>query len=400
MKKTISAIAAAAILSAAVFGQCVSADVEGLQLGTAKSAAEDFVSRYYYSMYTDSEIDLYGRSAYEEMADYLSAKLKYQQSICGDVVNYKVYTYTESFEESENAYLFNVVSAVEFNYVDADFDSGFTAGNQVVVEKGGECKILDVMIGGGVNDSLLGREKLDLDNCFWENENVTKEAIGEVCDYIDEVMEEEKIQAETAVYDDMTETYAANAFTSNLTNTQRNRIVQYATENTRILLPEENNGIVGQEITPKSAIPGVNYFDFSNFYDPTDPMNEDRWSYDCTNFTSHCLIAGGAQMNYPNKPKKDLKIESTGWFFDNINQRSSSWSSVNAFYNFVTTNTGKGVKATSAEYSSSGLISSSRILEQCDIGDIIQIDYKGEGKYDHNTVVTNACRVNGKYYPA
>lgn len=91
-------------------------------------------------MYTDSEIDLYGRSAYEEMADYLSAKLKYQQSICGDVVNYRVYTYTESFEELENAYLFNVVSAVEFNYVDADFDSGFTAGNQVMVEKGENAK--------------------------------------------------------------------------------------------------------------------------------------------------------------------------------------------------------------------------------------------------------------------
>lgn len=165
-------------------------------------------------------------------------------------------------------------------------------------------------------------------------------------------------------------------------------------------MPEENNGIVGQEISPRSAIPGVDYCDFSYIYNNKDPMNEEFWNFDCTNFTSHCLIAGGAQMNYPNKPKKDLKIESTGWFFDNINQRSSSWSSVNAFYNFVTTNTGKGVKATSAEYSSSGLISSSRILEQCDIGDIIQIDYKGEGKYDHNTVVTNACRVNGKYYPA
>lgn len=398
MKKTISAIAAAAILSTAVFGQCVSADVEGLQLGTAKSAAEDFVSRYYYSMYTDSEIDLYGRSAYEEMADYLSAKLKYQQSICGDVVNYKVYTYTESFEESENAYLFNVVSAVEFNYIDADFDSGFTAGNQVMVEKGGECKILDVMIGGGVNDSLLGREELDLDNCFWENENVTKEAIGEVCDYIDEVMQEEKIQAEAAV-NDMTETYAANAFTSNLTNTQRQRIAQYAAENTRILLPEENNGIVGQEITPKSAISGVNYFDFSNFYDYEHPDNEEKWNYDCTNFTSHCLIAGGAIRVYPsNKDEDELGIESTGWFYNNTEQRSNSWSSVNSFYDFVTTNTGKGPKAEEWNVYSS----SERKLVNCAIGDIIQINYDGIGKYDHNVVISGVARSNkdGKYWPA
>lgn len=140
----------------------MSADVGSLQLETAKSSAEDFVSQYYYSMYTDSEIDLYGRAVYEEMADYLSAKLKYQQSICGDVVNYRVYTYTKSVEESEEAFLFNVISAVDFNYVGADFDSGFTASNQVIVEKGGECRILDVMIGGGINDSLLEREKLDL----------------------------------------------------------------------------------------------------------------------------------------------------------------------------------------------------------------------------------------------
>lgn len=110
------------------------ADVGSLQLETAKSSAEDFVSQYYYSMYTDSEIDLYGRAAYEEMADYLSAKLKYQQSICGDVVNFKVYTYIRSVEESEEAFLFNVMSAVTFNYVEADFDSGFTAGNQIIVE--------------------------------------------------------------------------------------------------------------------------------------------------------------------------------------------------------------------------------------------------------------------------
>lgn len=175
-------------------------------------------------MYTDSEIDLYGRAMYEEMADYLSAKLKYQRSICGDVINFKVYTYIRSVEESEETFLFNVMSAVTFNYVDADFDSGFTAGNEIIVEKGGGCKILDVMIGGGINDSLLGREELALDNCYWEREEVTEEAVAEVCNYIDDVIEEEKNQIAEAVYDEP-ESYSVNAFTSSVTTSQRNRMV-------------------------------------------------------------------------------------------------------------------------------------------------------------------------------
>lgn len=390
MKKFISAIAAAAALSVSVFGQCASADVYSLQLETAKSAAEEFVSDYYSHMYTDSEIDLYGRAVYEEMADYLTAKLEYQQSISGDVVNFKVYTYTRSVEESEEAFLFSVVSAVTFNYVGADFDSGFTAGNHVMVEKGGECKILDVMIGGGVNDSLLGREKLDINNCYWEREEVNKEAVAEVCDYIDEVMKEEKLQAASAIYNEP-EVFSVNAFTSSVTSSQRNSMVAYAVTNTRILIPEENGGVEGQEISPSSAIPGVEYYDFSYIYNPNDPLNENYWNYDCTNFTSHCLMAGGAQMNTSSANK---------WYFRSINDRSPAWSSVNYFYDFIKNNKGVGPKAAATVYSKNDLSMTSRKLEKCDVGDIVQIDYEGDGRYDHNVIVVGAAKEGGKYWPA
>lgn len=389
MKKFISAIAAAGILLEGAFGQCVSADVGSLQLETAKSCAEDFVSQYYYSMYTDSEIDLYGRAVYEELADYLSAKLKYQQSICGDVVNFKVYTYIGSVEESEEAFLFNVMSAVTFNYVEADFDSGFTAGNQIMVEKGGECKILDVMIGGGVNDSLLGREKLDLNNCYWEREEVTKEAVAEVCDYIDEVIEEEKIQAAAAVYDEP-ETYSVNAFTSSVTTSQRNSMVAYANANVRILSPEENGGVVGQEISPVSGDPKQvpEYFDFSKVSSE---------SFDCTNFTSHCLLAGGGHML---KNKWYFELFSDGKGFIN----TFSWSGVNAFYDYVISNTGVGPRAVAEEYKTYSeyykLSSTDRKLVNCAIGDIIQIDYTGDGAYDHNVIVVGSVKKDGRYWPA
>lgn len=370
-------------MSTCVFGESVSADADSLQREAARSTAEEFVSRYYYSMYTDSDIDLYGCAAYEEMADYLSAKLKYQQSICSDVVNMRVGTYAECIDETEEALLYRVHSGVEFNYVGADFDSGFTSNSYVMIEKGGERKILDVMI-GGMSDNLLGRDTVDINNCYWEREGVTGEAVAEVCDYIDEVIEKEKQQAEAAVCSEP-ETYSTNAFSSSVTNSQRYSIVQYAITNTRILLPEENGGVSGQEVTPKSGNPQLipQYHDFSV---------EAPGNYDCTNFTSHCLLAGGAKMNM---------TKDTGWYFISMDiankKRTPSWSSVKYFHIFVTNNKGDGPKAEEWAVSKS----TERKLVNCNLGDIIQIDYTGDGVYDHNVVITNVARAkDGYYWPA
>ncbi len=54
---------------------------------------------------------------------------------------------------------------------------------------------------------------------------------------------------------------------------------------------------------------------------------------DCTNFISQCILAGGAVMN----PKKDL-----GWYYYGVNSRAPAWSGVPYFYNFITTNKGRG----------------------------------------------------------
>ncbi len=47
---------------------------------------------------------------------------------------------------------------------------------------------------------------------------------------------------------------------------------------------------------------------------------------DCTNFTSQCLLAGGAVMNY-NYVK--------GWYYSSSANRSPSWSGVEYFRNFI-----------------------------------------------------------------
>ncbi len=98
---------------------------------------------------------------------------------------------------------------------------------------------------------------------------------------------------------------------------------------------------------PTSGNPNVlpDYYDFSLITD----------SYDCTNFVSHAVLAGGAPMSYSGSP-------SSGWYFSGLNYRSYSWSGVVSFYEFLVGNTGTGPFGVDTELCGSG----------CEIGDIIQ----------------------------
>ena len=77
--------------------------------------------------------------------------------------------------------------------------------------------------------------------------------------------------------------------------------------------------------------------------------------------------------------------------------------SLNYFYTFIENNTkknGVGPWAVATVYNSNDLSMSSRKLDKCDLGDIIQIDYTGDGTYDHNVIVVGSVKEDGKYWPA
>ena len=54
---------------------------------------------------------------------------------------------------------------------------------------------------------------------------------------------------------------------------------------------------------------------------------------DCTNFVSQCLYAGGCQMNF---------TPVFGWYYISPEDRTASFSGVEYFYNFMTSNEGVG----------------------------------------------------------
>ena len=80
----------------------------------------------------------------------------------------------------------------------------------------------------------------------------------------------------------------------------------------------------------------------------------------CTNFVSQALYAASCAMNY---------TPTFGWYYVSLDDRSPSWTGVDYFYDFMTTNGGIGPFAEEVA------------PERADIGDIIQLGREEEGFY-------------------
>ena len=80
----------------------------------------------------------------------------------------------------------------------------------------------------------------------------------------------------------------------------------------------------------------------------------------CTNFVSQCIYAGSCKMNY--KP-------TFGWYYISMNERSPSWTGVEYFYNFITTNTDVGP------------FGREMMPDEAEVGDVIQLGKNEDGFY-------------------
>lgn len=85
----------------------------------------------------------------------------------------------------------------------------------------------------------------------------------------------------------------------------------------------------------------------------------------CTNFVSQCIYAGSCKMNY---------TKTFGWYYISLDERSPSWTGVEYFYNFMTTNGGVGPygRAVSAD--------------ETEIGDVVQLA-KADGDFYHTLII-------------
>ena len=86
---------------------------------------------------------------------------------------------------------------------------------------------------------------------------------------------------------------------------------------------------------------------------------------DCTNFISQCLYAGKNEMNY----------RGYGWYYNNANNKSPSWTGVEYLYKFLINNKNEGPRGS--------LIDNKDIM----IGDIIQLSFNGI-VFGHSLIIT------------
>ncbi len=96
------------------------------------------------------------------------------------------------------------------------------------------------------------------------------------------------------------------------------QIVAWARRNFNKALPESGNQFFVSD-----------YLDFSH-------IGEEN--YDCTNFVSHAILAGGT----PTFDTGGWGISQSGWYFRDLNNRSSSWSGVAPLFDFLTQNKVRG----------------------------------------------------------
>ncbi|MFF2450682.1 amidase domain-containing protein [Neobacillus sp. NPDC058068] len=93
-----------------------------------------------------------------------------------------------------------------------------------------------------------------------------------------------------------------------------------------------------------------------------------KFENDCTNFISQCVRAGGAPMRgFPNR--------GSGWWLQNKNW-SYSWTMAHSLRMYLA-NSKSGLRA--REVSSP---------DQLLLGDVICYDFEGDGRFNHNTIVT------------
>lgn len=95
-------------------------------------------------------------------------------------------------------------------------------------------------------------------------------------------------------------------------------------------------------------------------------MEFDELGGDCTNFASQCVYAGSGVMNY---------TPVYGWYYIDPQNRTASWTGVEYFYNFMTTNEGVGPFGKDAD------------ISEVRPGDIAQLG-TDEGSFYHSLVIT------------
>jgi hypothetical protein len=171
-------------------------------------------------------------------------------------------------------------------------------------------------------------------------------------------------QKDLIYLEEETELRTANFFKGTLIKDEEIEIQSESNQEFQTLI-QDNDDDVRQKYN-YNRLKAVQYAE--TWWNDYNPAFKRMTENDCTNFISQCLYAGGAPMRgYPNR--------GNGWWIRG-NTWSWSWTVANTLKNYLGSSK-VGLRA--REVSSPA---------QLMLGDVICYDFEGDGRYDHNTIVT------------
>lgn len=321
-----------------------------------EALAKRVVELHMNAIDNDAVMDSY-LDATSDVNVYLAAK----EALSTKKTNKNNYQITTTVIESKvinDTTYFKVNAKASWKYDGATFESGYGKVIDVIIDnKSG--KITDIYDHSNAFD-LSVRGEIDILN---EQERLTSTTANSAAQKYSAKIKKSSAEIEESIANDK-----ANLTSRILTRNQtayswidHDAVVSWARANYNKSLP--TSGRVGV----------VDYYDFSQISN----------AWDCTNFVSHSLLAGGARIH-------DTRVPSTGWYYWSTADRSHSWSGVNELHNFATNNTTCGPGGYSMTWSES--------YTDWSEGDIMQF-YNGN-IWRHSTVITGwVYYANGNLIP-
>lgn len=260
--------------------------------------------------------------------------------------NYKIDVKQLGLTETLNNKMFRYQVITTYNYIDADFET--TVSEEVLVNYDcNNCEIVNFVTPNNYYDIAVLKEE--------SKSNVVCGKSG----FTDEIEKNKK-----KLVEDINEVFNDEVSKVSDTMLESPRRAAQSYNNSACVTYARNNYNKATPARGKSTVP---YYDFSTI----------SGNYDCTNFVSHAILAGGAQIY----DTGGTGISSSGWYFRSINNRSSSWSGVTNLYNFLTTNKkANTVAGIGKSYELSGAYWGT--------GDILQLKNSGASNYGHSTIIT------------
>lgn len=201
---------------------------------------------------------------------------------------------------------FQVITS--FNYIDCDFNSSVSELVKIVYDLN-QKKIVDFYTPNNYYDIAV---RTTSDDTEYIQENMEFSMTQQVSKKQDSI-----IQDINTVYLEESDVSKAKIMSIpaeasiKSSNISKPNVVTYARNNFNKKNPVSGNGTVP-------------YYDFSKI----------SGNWDCTNFVSHALLAGGAKVY----DTGGSGVSSTGWYYRSLSNRSSSWSGVNQLHNYLVNN--------------------------------------------------------------